>query len=471
VSADPGRRLALEALLDVQRGGPLDRALQRVRTALPGQPAAAAGLEELVKGALQWQARYDHVIQHFSRRQASQDQRVRAVLHLALHQLLTSRQVPAYAAVHQAGELLRAAGRARAVGYVNAVLQSLQRYLAQSHHEQSLAAVHELFADPQATAAEYLAAWWSYPGWLVERWCECYGDAETEQLLEHLNTPPPVTLHVLPGHDVEAAAAALLEAGAATLRSPDHPRCLQLVERPDRARLASLLETAGGLIVQDAGAQTVLEWLTRGGADLALTAGPVVDLCAAPGGKSVHLRSLLAPERPLIAVDLKPRRLSRVRQNRDRLQVGAIQLLAGDGTRPPLQPATFGAVLVDGPCSGTGVGRRHPEGRWRLRPGTLQRNGERLLQLAHAAADLLQDGGRLYYATCSLEPEENEEVVTALLAARSDLEPAQDPDDPAGADRRDCPPWKTWLPWRTGTDGFFAARLQRRIATGRAGAR
>ncbi len=456
MSADPRRQLALDALLDVQRGRPLEGALQRARRSLPAaEREAAAGLEQLVKGALQWQARYDYLIRRFSRRQPHPHPHVRAVLHLAMHQLLTSRQVPAYAAVHQAGELLRAAGQGRAVAYANAVLQSLQRFVAGSHHEDPLAAVRELFADPALPAADALAAWWSHPVWLVQRWLERYGEAETELLLALANTPPPITLHVLPGHDVDAALAALAAAGVPATRLDGFPRALQLTAKCDRADLAALLRAVPGLLVQDAGAQAVVDWLTRDGHDLAGVAAPVVDLCAAPGGKAVHLRRLVPDQALVVAVDLRPRRLVLVVENHDRLGGGPLAVVAGDGAHAPLRQAVAAAVLVDGPCSGTGVGRRHPEGRWRLRPGTLARNAERLLGLALGAADLLLDGGRLYYATCSLEPEENEEVMAALLDRRCDLEP--DPD----TDGR----WqRSWLPWQAGCDGFFAARLRRAAA-------
>jgi len=452
VSVDPLRRRALEALLAVSRGKSLAGELSRLRRGLP--PGRDAGVaEELVRGVLQWQARYDHLVRHFSRRRAVSDPTVRGVLHLALHQLLSSRSVPPHAAVHQAGELARAVGRSQAVGYVNAVLQSVKRHADGSAEEDPLAAVHDLFVDPAGEPAAYLAAWWSHPEWLVRRWLERFGDAETALLLSHANTPAPVTMHVLPGRDPQGCRTELLAAGAASEPVAGFPRALRLTERRDRAGLRDLLATVDGLLIQDAGAQAAVDWLTRDGADLAAVEAPVVDLCAAPGGKAVHLRTLLSPAQNLVALDLRPRRLARIRENRDRLNLTALPLVAGDGCRPPFRPGSCAAVLLDGPCSGTGVGRHHPEGRWRLEPDTFTANGGRLLALAGAAAELLVPGGRLYYATCSLEVEENESVIAALLDQTPELEPDPDPD---GRYERQ------WLPWRTGTDGFYAARLRRR---------
>jgi 16S rRNA (cytosine967-C5)-methyltransferase len=313
--------------------------------------------------------------------------------------------------------------------------------------------VQPLFDDLATSRADYLAAWWSHPGWLVQRWCARFGDDVTEQLLRHANTPAPVTLHVLPGHDRDQAHARLATAGVASEPVTGYPRALQLTDRHDRPTLRRILAEIPGLIVQDAGAQAVIDWLTREGRDLGVATAPVIDLCAAPGGKTVHLRSLVPDTVTVVAMDHHRRRLERVREHRDRLGLTGVQLLAGDGVRPPLVAGCADAALLDGPCSGTGVGRHHPEGRWRLRPGTLERNGARLRALAGAAVDLLAPGGRLYYATCSLEPEENEAVIADLLECRPDLMPDPDPD---GRHER------SWWPWETGTDGFYAARLQRR---------
>jgi len=452
VKAAWGRRLAHDILLNVHRGESLDRELAQARKSAANAQEAGQ-IEELVKGALQWQNRYDFLIRHFSTKHPTEDPRVRGVMHLALHQLLASSGVPSYAAVHQAGELCRAVGRPRAVGYVNAVLQSVVRHVDSAEAASPLDAVHELFLDPTGEVVDYLTDWWSYPNWMVQRWLERYGEAETEQLLRHANQPPPVTLHVLPGHDRDQAQQTLADHDIIAAPVPDFERALRLETRLDRAALREVLVNMPQLLVQDAGAQQVVDWLTREGADLAKAEFPVADICAAPGGKAAHLRVLLTPDQPLLTMDLRPRRLRRTRKNRDRMELSGMPLLAGDGLNPPIRRASLAAVMLDGPCSGTGVGRHHPEGRWRLEYGTIADNGERLLGLARSAAELLVPGGRLYYATCSLEPEENEQVMTALLEGESLLEPDPDADGS----------WhRAWLPWRLATDGFFAARLRRR---------
>ena len=456
MSVDPRRSLALAALLAVRRGKPLAGELQRVRSAL-GEGQRAAAVEERVRGALQWQGRYDHLIALFSSRRTTGDPMVRAVLHLALHELLSVGGVPDYAVLHQAGELLRRARLHGSIGYVNALLHEVLRHVASRAPMDPLEAVHELFARDEAGPEGYLAAWWSHPLWLVRRWCARFGRQQAAALLEWSNIPASITLHVLPGRDVEAVQSALAGLGLRAERVDRFPRALRLAGRISRARLRAVLQDVGGLLVQDTGAQAALDWLTRAGTDLAAIASPTLDLCAAPGGKSVHMRALMPPESLLVAMDIRAERLQMVRQNRDRLGLSSFLLLVGDGTRPPLRAGSCSAVLLDGPCSGTGVMRRHPEGRWRLHPDTLRQNAARLLRLGAAAADLLVDGGRLYYATCSLEPEENEKVIETLLGQRRDL--AADPD-------QDGRFFRSWLPWVDGTDGFFAARLRRRAGAG-----
>jgi len=444
VSAAPTRREALRALLAVGRGEDLEHALARARRALPAGEDPGF-LVELVKGALQWQARYDHLIVSFSRRQPTTDGRVLAILRLSLHQLLAMGGVPPYAAIHQAGELCREAARAAAVGYVNGLLQAVHRDAGAG--DDRLARLRPRFPDSTRSPVDYLAAWHSLPRWLVERWHARFGFAACESLLAHVNQPAPICLHVLAPRDPAVVAAALAADGAATTPGRHHARALLLNARHDREVLRGWLAAHPGLIVQDEAVQAATAWLAQ---DLA---SPALDLCAAPGGKAVHLASLLPSEGIVVALDLRPRRLRRLQETLGRLGEDRVHVVAGDGTHPPLRAGTFATVLLDGPCSGTGVIRHHPEGRWRLRPEVIESNAARLRDLAAAAADLLAPGGRLYYATCSLEPQENEDVVDALLAARPDLVAAPADD---GLSRR------SWLPHETGTDGFFAARLCRR---------
>ncbi|HYE92306.1 MAG TPA: RsmB/NOP family class I SAM-dependent RNA methyltransferase, partial [Terriglobales bacterium] len=184
----------------------------------------------------------------------------------------------------------------------------------------------------------------------------------------------------------------------------------------------------------------------------------VADLCAAPGGKGVVLAGAGAW---VVASDLSPPRLGRIAQTRARLGLSAaLALLTADARRPPLRAGSFDAVLLDVPCTGTGTLRRHPDGKWRLRPEDLAALVQLQREILEAAADLVKPGGVLVYATCSLEPEENEEQVEAFLGRDDRFEPAPGDHglDPALTDGNGR---LLALPHRTGFDGAFAARLHR----------
>ena len=136
-----------------------------------------------------------------------------------------------------------------------------------------------------------------------------------------------------------------------------------------------------------------------------------------------------------------------------RIETKRVDVLLADGGKAPFAPGTFAAVLLDGPCSGTGVLRHHPEGRWKLKARVPVLKGRALVDLAAAAVDLLAPGGMLMYGTCSLEQEENEAVIDALMKQRDDLEPAY----------ASCGRWRrTWLPGEAQGDGFFAARMRKK---------
>ncbi|MFH1842837.1 MAG: transcription antitermination factor NusB [bacterium] len=457
MSLDPVRRHALDTLLAVAKGELLEPALAGAIVAVSSAAGdhSPAFLAELVKGTLRWQGRYDWLIKRFSRRRAPTDPRLLMVLRLSLHQLIACDGVPAYAAIHQGGELCRAVVSARSVPYVNGLLQAVRRALAAApsgHSGQSgcSRAFENLFPDRQTETVAHLQTYHSFPRWLVERWLDRFGLAGCERLLRHHNQPPPLTFHVLPPAALGPCRERLIAAGIAVAPGRWNSRALQTTDRLPRDELAALLKRFPELIIQDEGAQCATDWLA------VHRDGRLLDCCAAPGGKTLHLRASWSDPTDIVAMDLSRDGLQRLLQNTKRIEAYPLSMVLASGAQPPFAAESFATVLLDGPCSGSGVLRHHPEGRWRLRPRTLRENGERLFQLAERTLDLLRPGGELLYVTCSLEPEENGDVIDRLRRAHPELEPAVRPGP--GPHRYQ----RAWLPQRTGTDGFFAARLRKK---------
>jgi 16S rRNA (cytosine967-C5)-methyltransferase len=436
----PGRLAALEILRAVRTGGLADRALERATQTMDARERAWT--HELVFGILRMRARLDHLLTPHSRRPlAGIDPDILDILRIGAYQLLEMGGVPAYAAVSESVELVRTSAQPAATGFVNAVLQSLRRAPGAS-----------TFPALETEPVAHLATWGSHPGWLVERWIAQFGVAATARLVAANNERPELYLRVL-GGDVEGARLLLEQHGVVTERVPLHARALRIVEGSVAAAL-----NAAPVIVQDPAAGAVIDY-----------AGPAprraLDLAAAPGGKTLAL----AGDRPdadrlVVAADLSRSRLRRLRANVDRVGrpapegLGAIgvSLVAADGRHPPFRPA--GLVLVDAPCSGTGTLRRHPDGRWRIGPADLAALSALQADLLDAAALCVEPGGLLIYATCSLEPEENELQVMSFLERTPGFAIE------AGHGARtllDAAGMLRVLPQEHGVDGAFAARLRR----------
>ncbi len=454
MSCEPVRQQALEILVAVDGGQHLDPLLDQALNST-ADARAAAFLAELVRGTLQWQGRYDQVIARFSRKRPPSDPHLVGILRLALHQMLGLDGVPAYAAIHQAGELCRLkAGRGK-VGFVNGMLQAIRRQVLAGDPDRAGRdkALLPLFAEFENDRPRWLAAWHSLPPWLVTRWVKTFGLDTAAAICAATNQPAGLHLHVVGGQAQDEVMAQLSTAGLVTVTGGE-PGTLSVTERPARGLLRKCLAQIPQLIVQDVTVQQATRWLAG---DLA-TERPVLDMCAAPGGKTAHLRGLLPPSIPIMAMDNRPERMRLLGDTVERVVPGRIPQLMADGQHPPFAPGVFGGILLDGPCSGTGVLRHHPDGRWRLKAKTPQHKAPALLALAQRAVEMLAPGGRLMYATCSLEPEENDMVLSRLLSERNDLAP-----DP-GADgqwRRYWLPHETHGPAHLVGDGFFAARLRK----------
>ncbi len=356
------------------------------------------------------------------------DPRLHDVLRLGAYQLRWLTRVPSHAAVSTSVELARQTVGEGVTGYVNHALRKL------AGTRSSVSGIRQ-----------------SHPDWLVERWEDRFGHAETRRLIEWNDSKPD--LIVQPARwDHGTLLSKLREAGVEAADAPFDAGIQVLRIADTKYRVPSNLPgfTEGAFIVQDPAHALVARFA-------AIPKGQqVYDACAAPGGKAVALEAAGAR---LLAGDARHERIGRLAETTRRAGV-AIQCVAANLEAAPLRLASVAAVLVDAPCSATGTMRRHPDARWRLQPTVFARAAERQGRLLAAAASLVRPGGLLIYATCSLEPEENEHVVESFLKRNPEFTRSPRPDAVA-ADLLTAAGDFQSLPQRHGIDGAYAARLER----------
>lgn len=357
-------------------------------------------LRELVMGTLRWLRRLDHVIAAASSRSFEQIEEVlRSPLRIATYQLLFLDRVPAHAAVHEAVEQAHQITHRGGASFVNGVLRRIAR-----------APRPEDWPVTESDPVRRLAIEKSHPDFLVARWLDRFGTARTLDLLDANNRPKP--MHLLAFRDRggrELLAESLIDEGLEVEPASLSP--LGLIVRRGNP-LASSAFQRGDFYVQDEASQAA-----------ALIPPPrreetVLDAAAAPGGKSF---ALLAWE-PAVRVtmsDVAAARAVRVRDNQRRLR-RSLPLAVADATSPPFR-GPFDRVVLDLPCTGTGTLRRHPEIKWRISEGEIGRLSRQALRLLEGTAPLVAPGGRLVAITCSLEREENEDVMTRFLATHPEL--------------------------------------------------
>ncbi|HKJ71027.1 MAG TPA: 16S rRNA (cytosine(967)-C(5))-methyltransferase RsmB [Gammaproteobacteria bacterium] len=408
-----GRRL--EAALDYGELERSDRAL----------------LRELATGTVRWAIRLRALLDDLlDRPLPRRETEVEALLLVGLYQLAHS-AIPPYASVSATVDALPRR-KAWARSLINGVLRRFGR-----ERQQRLAAVDE--RSPAVAAA--------HPEWLVSALREAY-PADWQGVLAANNTPPPLTLRV--AGDREAYLAELAEAGIAAEPHPLVPGAVSLAERRPVAGLPGFAE--GRASVQDAAAQLAAPLLA------ARPGERVLDACSAPGGKLAHLLQAV-PDLHLTALDSDPGRLARVRETLERTGVAPEALLTGDASEPEdwWNGEPFDRILVDAPCSGTGVIRRHPDIKHLRRPGDLDPLSRRQEALLVGLWPLLRPGGRLLYVTCSVLPRENGERVAAFLAGHPDARAENLP----AAWGRAAGPGRQILPGEARMDGFYFAALRK----------
>lgn len=438
MSSVDARELALEVLHSWQGGKRFaDHVLEDAFGANALDRRDRAFTQELVYGVLRHKRELDALIdESLDRGPAGLRPALRNILRLALYQMRHLDRVPHRAAVHSAvAQVHSRRGGSRQAGFVNGLLRRIARESRQPRRPQELVT---------ALGLEY-----SHPDWLVERWLQRWGQEVVEKLLRWHNRPPSVCLAPNPGRLSEGLAELMAGAGIHAESVPWLPNHVQV---RGVGRLNELPGFAsGGFFVQDTTAALLIRAVRR-------PPGPALDVCAAPGGKAIALALAGPPDSPVWALDRSWSRLMRLCANRERLGLSAIRVVAADARAIPAV-GLCPLVVADVPCSGTGVVQRRVDLRWRLKPADLVQLPPLQSEILESAAQRVCAGGTLLYSTCSIEADENEEVVTAFIGRNPEFRVRRP--EPAPLVERFDGTGATVMPGELGGDGGFVAVLER----------
>src|SRR5579884_548952 len=463
-SQPSARSIAFHALIETeQRGTPADEVLSDTLRQVCPDSRERALATELIYGVLRRRGTIDwRLAQVMDRPIGRLPVVVKTALRLGAYQLLYLDKIPDSAAVHESVQIVKPfrakLGRDWS-GFVNAVLRTLLR------------TPEPACPDPAAAPVAALAVRYSCPEWLIRRWLERFGPIQAERLCRAASEIPPLTIRANTLRvSREALIERLVQSGVDARATDVSPVGIRLHKCGSVTELPGFCD--GAFYVEDEAGQLI---------PLLLDPQPgerVLDACAAPGGKTTHLAALMRDQGEIVAVDRSPQRVRRMEDNCRRLGVSIVQPLVADARELTVTPgkrghgrdtrslpfnAPFDRILLDVPCSGLGVLRRHPEGKWRKQAAALQRHQKLQRELLEAVSALLRPGGVLVYSTCSTEPEENEQVVDQFCEAHAEFR------------REGVGPWvpPTGLPLLTSRgdfstmfsehsmDAFFAARLRR----------
>jgi 16S rRNA (cytosine967-C5)-methyltransferase len=437
----PARELAYRILLRwAQTSSYVDHILSEMLGRANLSAADRSLVTEIVNGVVRWKGKLDWILsQLFRGDYARSSPKLQTILRLGLYQLLLLEKVPEYAAVSEA--VLLAKKEAPAWGrLVNAVLRSYLR-------EPDRIVFPRLEDDPVAA----ISVSQSHPEWLVRRWLRRLGLEETIRLCEANNRRPAVSVRVNLRRSSREEVADELRAMGISVSEGVIASFLRIEQAGDVQRLPAFIE--GKLTVQDESA---------GLAVLLLAPEPgetVLDLCAAPGGKSTFLAELANEKARVVAVDRDLRRARLVRENSGRLRLQRIFVLVADARN--FTARAVDRVLLDAPCSGLGVLAKRSDLRWRRSEAQIAELSKLQLELLENAAAQVRPGGVVVYSTCTIEPEENEEVIERFLTAHQnfELEPATNFVPKEFVDKEG---FVRTYPHVHGMDGSFAARLRRK---------
>ncbi len=308
-------------------------------------------------------------------------------------------------------------------------------------------------------ANERLAIETSHPQWLVDRWVESYGYEETAEMLRENNIPPVQTVRVnTTKATVENVLTTLEREGVKAVRSEVMPECVHL-QTGQAARTAAFRH--GLITIQDESSMLPANVLNP------QPGMKVLDMCAAPGGKTTHMAEKMQNEGSILAMDLHPKKLDLIEENTARLGLEIVQTAPVDGRKAAsfLPKESFDAVLVDAPCSGLGVMRRKPDIKYTKREEDLESLQTIQLAILDNAAQVLKPGGRLVYSTCTVDKRENEGTVEAFLSQHPEMESESLTNLPEKLLAKQNNGMLQVFPQDFGSDGFFVAAFRKKGET------
>lgn len=465
INTNQARQTAFFILREVNQGGAFaDTALDKWLKKINLNDLDRRLTTEIVYGCVRRRRSLDSIINQLAKKTADQQHPdIRTILHIGLYQLCFMPHIPASAVVNTTVELTKQHQLKNLAGVVNGILR---QYLRQQETNSQSDINHPLSIlklSPDQIATN-LGIIHSFPDWLITFWLETIGAEETEKLCTWFNQNPTIDLRINPLKiDLNTVQTALQSQNINTQTIPYLPQCLRLTGSVGAiAQLPGYQE--GWWSVQDSSAQLVSQILDPQPGET------IIDACAAPGGKTCHIAELIGDSGKIIAIDSIASRLKKLQQNIERLQLKSIEIVTADSRKltdlPGLTAQQADRVLLDAPCSGLGTLHRRVDARWRQTPENITTLAQLQKELLSTAATWVKPGGILVYATCTIHPQENEQVITEFLNQNHhwQITPIPPITDNINKNLVLIPEETGWLkiwPHEQNMDGFFVARLQR----------
>ena len=396
-------------------------------------------LAEIVHGVMRWQGRLDWVLNGFTHGNFSKSEiNIKNTLRVALYQIMFLTQVPHYASVNEAVEFMKRIRGERSANMVNAVLRNIIRSIQSIHYP-------KIEDDP----VQYLSVYYSHPQWMVRRWSKRFDREELEKMLAANNEIPGLTLRINKLKVLPAEFLSLLDHEHVAYSGSSYIDYFIRVKSLSGISQMNIFQS-GMFSIQDESAALPVLLLNLQATDR------VIDMCAAPGGKTTFIAELMKNQGCILAVDKYESKLKLITSSCDRLGIKNVQTIVADANDLVTEPAD--KVLVDAPCSGLGVLRKKPDMRWKREPEDVLRLAGQQLRLLESGARLLKPGGVMVYSTCTTEPEENMGVVDEFLKRHTEFA-LDDASKYVSSTVVTSGGWVETFTHRHHVDGSFAARL------------